>query len=150
MLPLSLFVGSSGGYQISYQLFAQQQQQQQQTMSAPAYCTAGQLTDSDRKHLEDQICLFVKRDAAKAGLSAVSDHKKITLNMNAEATKLGGKDGLVLKCTGNLPVESGLSGSGDGFEIHFSCQKKGANVGDWEMRQDLFKKVDAGFAGEKL
>eukprot|EP01064_Diplonema_japonicum_P010678 TRINITY_DN178_c6_g1_i1.p1 TRINITY_DN178_c6_g1~~TRINITY_DN178_c6_g1_i1.p1 ORF type:complete len:140 (+),score=37.65 TRINITY_DN178_c6_g1_i1:61-420(+) len=119
-------------------------------MSAPAYCNSSNLTDGDRKHLENQICLFIKRDASKAGLGAVSDHKKITLNMSAETVTLGGKDGLKLSCTGNLPPPSGLSGSGDAFEISFSCQKKGSDLDSWEMRQDSFKKVDTGFAGEKL
>eukprot|EP01059_Diplonema_ambulator_P016834 TRINITY_DN28813_c0_g1_i1.p2 TRINITY_DN28813_c0_g1~~TRINITY_DN28813_c0_g1_i1.p2 ORF type:complete len:120 (+),score=30.60 TRINITY_DN28813_c0_g1_i1:67-426(+) len=119
-------------------------------MSAPAYCNSSNLTDADRSHLENQICLFVKRDAAKAGLGPVTDHKRITLSMSAETVSLGGKDGIKLSCTGKLPAPAGMSGSGDAFEITFSCQKKGADIDSWEMREDSFKKVDSGFAGEKF
>eukprot|EP01061_Rhynchopus_euleeides_P011424 TRINITY_DN209_c0_g1_i2.p1 TRINITY_DN209_c0_g1~~TRINITY_DN209_c0_g1_i2.p1 ORF type:complete len:120 (+),score=50.08 TRINITY_DN209_c0_g1_i2:74-433(+) len=119
-------------------------------MSAPAYCNSSQLTDGDREHLENQICLFVKRDHGKAGLPPPLDHKRITLGMNAETVKLGGKDGLKLAVTGSLPVAAGLSGTGEAFEMGFSCQKKGTDIWDWEMRLDSFTKVDAGFAGEKM
>ena len=121
-------------------------------MVAPAYCNSSQLLDEDREHLESQICLFVKRDHAKAGLPPPIDHKRIVLGMNAETVKLGGKDGLKLQVTGSMPLPAGMSGSGDAFEMTFSCQKKegDGSVWDWEMRLDSFNKRDEGFAGEKM
>eukprot|EP01063_Lacrimia_lanifica_P020933 TRINITY_DN281_c0_g1_i3.p1 TRINITY_DN281_c0_g1~~TRINITY_DN281_c0_g1_i3.p1 ORF type:complete len:112 (+),score=52.71 TRINITY_DN281_c0_g1_i3:70-405(+) len=109
--------------------------------TAPAYCNSSQLTDADRDHLESQICLFVKRDHAKAGLPPPIDHKKITLGMNAETVKLGGKDGLKLLVSGCLPLGPGQT-QADQFEMAFSCQKKGTDIWDWEMRLDNFKRLN--------